>query len=86
MCPGKRFAEIEMCAILARMFSHFSLQLEDDAADVWEARADPHGAARLENRTRQHATAALYEGMRSGYGIHPKVHVPFRIVKRGEGA
>jgi cytochrome P450 len=85
MCPGKRFAEVEMCAILARVFSQFSLQLEADPEDVLEAEGTAgHGAAWLEERSRERAMRALYEGMGFGHGIYPKVHAPFRIVPRGK--
>ncbi|KAF2732228.1 cytochrome P450 family member [Polyplosphaeria fusca] len=83
MCPGKRFAEVEMCAILARVFSQFSLRLEANPADVLEAEGPTgHGKAWLEQRSRERATEALYEGMGFGHGIYPKMHVPFRIVPR----
>lgn len=85
MCPGKRFAEVEMCAILARVFSQFSLRLEADPADVLEAEGPKgHGKAWLEERSKERAMRALYEGMGFGHGIYPKMHVPFRIVPRSK--
>ncbi|KAG9375976.1 cytochrome p450 monooxygenase [Pyrenophora tritici-repentis] len=85
MCPGKRFAEVEMCAILARVFSQFSLRLEADPADVLKAEGPTgHGTPQLEELSRERAMRALYEGMGFGHGIYPKVHVPFRIVPRGK--
>ncbi|KAF1999863.1 cytochrome P450 family member [Amniculicola lignicola CBS 123094] len=85
MCPGNRFAEVGMCAILARVFSQFSLRLEADPVDVLEAEGPAgRGTAWLEERSREHAMRALYEGMGFGHGIYPKVHVPFRVVPRGK--
>ncbi|PSN75190.1 hypothetical protein BS50DRAFT_615908 [Corynespora cassiicola Philippines] len=85
MCPGKRFAEVEMCAILARVFSQFSLRLEANQADVLEAEGPKgHEKAWLKERTRERATKALCEGMGFGHGIYPKMHVQFKIVQRSK--
>lgn len=85
MCPGKRFTEVKMCAILALAFSQFPLRPEADPAHVLEAEGlTEHRTVWLEERTRERATRALYEGMGFGHGIYPKVHMPFRIVPRGK--
>jgi len=71
-----------MCAILARVFSQFSLRLEAHPLDLVEA--EGRDAAWLAGWTRERAERALYEGMVFGHGIYPKAHVPFRAVPRGE--
>ncbi|KAI4193811.1 MAG: hypothetical protein LQ346_003821 [Caloplaca aetnensis] len=87
MCPGKRFAEVEMCAMLARFFRQFSLRLVPDAGDVEHAGSGSihDGAAWLERRTRERAADKLFRGLGFGHGIYPKGHVPFEIVRRVEG-
>ncbi|MCJ1387603.1 hypothetical protein MMC18_000446 [Xylographa bjoerkii] len=42
MCPGERFAEVEMCAIVARFLSQFSLRLKPRNMDVMEAKSVGH--------------------------------------------
>jgi len=82
MCPGKRFAEVEMCAMVARFFSQFSLCLEPNKSDIFEAESAKHNQAWLEQKTRDRAANAMFEGLGFGHGIYPKSHVPFTILTR----
>jgi cytochrome P450 len=84
MCPGKRFAEVEMCAMVARFFSQFSLRLEPDESDALEAKSAGHDQAWLERKTKDRAATALFEGLGFGHGIYPKSHVPFKILVRDD--
>jgi cytochrome P450 len=68
MCPGKRFAELEMCAMTARFFSQFSLRLESNGLS--------------DHELNQKAANALFEGLGFGHGIYPKRHVPLKIILR----
>ncbi|KAH8692495.1 cytochrome P450 family member [Phaeosphaeriaceae sp. PMI808] len=69
---------------LIQSITQFSLRLEVDPVDVMKAgRLSGHVSAWLEERSRERAMRALYEGMGFGHGIYPKVHIPFRIVPRG---
>ncbi|KAL8704964.1 MAG: hypothetical protein Q9201_001910 [Fulgogasparrea decipioides] len=84
MCPGKRFAEVEMCAIVARIFSQFSLRLKPEDTDVQQAISAGHDPAWMEQRTKERAANALFEGLGFGHGIYPKSHTPFEIIPRTE--
>lgn len=84
MCPGKRFAEVEMCAMIARFFSQFSLHLEPEDIDVKEAESAGHDLAWVEQRTKERAANALFEGLGFGHGIYPKSHTPFEIIPRSD--
>ncbi|KAL8936561.1 MAG: hypothetical protein Q9216_004863 [Gyalolechia sp. 2 TL-2023] len=80
MCPGKRFAEVEMCAMVARIFSQFSLRLELN--DVEQATSAGHNQAFVEQRTKERTADALFKGLGFGHGIYPKSHPPFEIIPR----
>ena len=82
MCPGKRFAEVEMCAMIARFFSQFSLRLVPEEIDITQARSVGYDQAWLEQRTRKRAANAMFEGLGFGHGIYPKSHIPFEIIAR----
>ncbi|KAL8915823.1 MAG: hypothetical protein Q9172_006636 [Xanthocarpia lactea] len=84
MCPGKRFAEVEMCAMVAWVFSRFSLRLIPEVIDVQQARSAGHDPAWVEQRTKERAANALFEGLGFGHGIYPKSHTPFKIIPRSE--
>lgn len=82
MCPGKRFAEVEMCAMIARLFSQFSLRLVPRDIDIMQARSAGHDQAWVEQRTKERAANAMFEGLGFGHGIYPKSHTPFEIIAR----
>ncbi|KAL8896586.1 MAG: hypothetical protein Q9207_007646 [Kuettlingeria erythrocarpa] len=84
MCPGKRFAEVEMCAVVARVFSQFSLRLEPDDIDVKQAKSASHDWAWVEQRTKERAADALFNGLGFGHGIYPKSHTAFKIIPRSD--
>lgn len=82
MCPGKRFAEVEMCAMVARFFSQITLRLVPDDVDIMQAKSAGHNQAWVEQRTQERAANALFEGLGFGHGIYPKSHTPFEIIPR----
>ena len=82
MCPGKRFAEVEMCAFVARFFSQFSLRLVPEYVDIREAESAGHDQAWVDQRTKERAANAMFEGLGFGHGIYPKSHTPFEIIPR----
>ncbi|KAL8751470.1 MAG: hypothetical protein Q9184_006058, partial [Pyrenodesmia sp. 2 TL-2023] len=84
MCPGKRFAEVEMCAMIARFFSQFSLRLEPDDNDVELAELAGHSPAWVEQKTKERAADVLFKGLGFGHGIYPKSHTPFEIIPRSD--
>ncbi|KAI4157558.1 MAG: hypothetical protein LQ342_008180 [Letrouitia transgressa] len=82
MCPGKRFAEIEMCAMVARFFSQFSLRLVPEDIDIMQAKSAGRDQAWVEQRTKERAANALFDGLGFGHGIYPKFHTSFEIIPR----
>ena len=82
MCPGKRFAEVEMCATVARLFSQFSLHLVPEDIDIVQAKLAGHDQAWVEQRTRERAANAMFEGLGFGHGIYPKSHTAVKIIPR----
>jgi cytochrome P450 len=84
MCPGKRFAEVEMCAMVARFLSQFSLHLEPNDSDILEAKAAGHDQKWLESKTKDRAARGLFDGLGFGHGIYPKSHVPFKVIARDD--
>lgn len=84
MCPGKRFAEVEMCAIIARVFSQFSLRLVPDHRDVMQAQSAGYDEAQLQDMTRERAANAMFKHLEFGHGIYPQFHTAFEIVPRGQ--
>ena len=82
MCPGKKFAEIEMCAMVARFLSQFSLRLVPKDIDIMEARSAGFDQSWVDQRTKERAASALFKGLGFGHGIYPKSHAPFEIVPR----
>ncbi|KAL9640525.1 MAG: hypothetical protein Q9204_000672 [Flavoplaca sp. TL-2023a] len=84
MCPGKKFAEVEMCAIVARIFSQFSLRLVPDDVIIEQARSGGHDSRWVEQRMKEQGADALFKGLGFGHGIYPKSHTPFEIVPRSD--
>ena len=82
MCPGKRFAEVEMCAIIARIFGQFSLRLVPEEVVVKAAESAGYDSSWVEQRTKERAANALFMGLGFGHAIYPKSHPPFEIVPR----
>lgn len=82
MCPGKRFAEVEMCAIIAWIFRQFSLRLVPEEVVVKEAEPAGYHSSWVEQRTKERAANALFKGLGFGHGVYPKSHPPFEIVPR----
>lgn len=82
MCPGKRFAEVEMCAMVARVFSQFSLRLTPEDPDTEKAVSAGYDQGWVEQKTMERAANALYEGLGFGHGIYPKSHTPIEIIPR----
>ena len=82
MCPGKRFAEVEMCAVLARFFTQFSLRLVPAEIDILEAKLAGYDQAWVEQRTKERTANALFEGLGFGHGIYPKSHTLISIIPR----
>ncbi|KAL8850955.1 MAG: hypothetical protein Q9221_004155 [Calogaya cf. arnoldii] len=84
MCPGKKFAEVEMCAIVARVLSQFSLRLLPDEVVVEQARSAGYDWSWVQQRMKERAASALFKGMGFGHGIYPKSHTPFEIIPRSD--
>ncbi|KAL8955078.1 MAG: hypothetical protein Q9193_006921 [Seirophora villosa] len=84
MCPGKRFAEVEMCAMVAQLFSQFSLRLAPEDIDLERARSAGHDPAWVEQKTKERAADALFKGLGFGHGIYPKSHTPIAIIPRSD--
>jgi len=82
MCPGKRFAEVEMCAMVARFFSQFSVRLVPEDIDITHAKSAGYDQAWVEQRTKERAASAMFKGLGFGHGIYPKSHTPFRVIPR----
>lgn len=82
MCPGKRFAEIEMCAMIARFFSQFSLRLVSEDIDIIQTKSAGRDQEWVEQRTTERAANALFDGLGFGHGIYPKSHTSFEIIPR----
>ena len=83
MCPGKKFAETEMCAMIARFFKQFSLRLVPHHQDILQCERLGFDKARLDQMTRERAATAMFKDLEFGHGIYPRSHTPFEIVARG---
>lgn len=83
-CPGKRFAEIQMTAMLARIFSEYSVEFIP--ANIDKQQAAKHGSKEdwIWKQTRQRAIDYLYNGIGFSHGIYPAKHLPLRFIKRSK--
>ena len=80
-CLGTRFALVELCVILARIFKEFSVELavdNDDPTDSIDVRRSKWESAR------QHAEYELSAGLAMEMSLRMTGTVPLNIVRRGE--
>ena len=63
--------------MVARFFSQFSLRLLPEDDDMKRAETAGHDQAWEEQRTKERAANAMFEGLGFGHGTHPKSHIPF---------
>jgi cytochrome P450 len=82
LCPGRKFAEILVGGILARIFSEYTVELVPSEADTKEANANGYGEQWVKEKTRDKAARSLYEGIGFNHAIFPSEHPPIRFVKR----
>jgi len=82
LCPGRKFAEIMIGGILARIFSEYSVELVLDAKDVKMAQERGLGETWAIDQARERAVRGLYEGIGFNHGIYPTRHAPIRFVRQ----
>lgn len=80
-CPGKRFAEAQIHALVACIISEYSVELVMGEDDRREAELHGDAASPLE-KLRERAARSLYEDTGFNNGIYPSSHFPIRFVKR----
>lgn len=88
-CLGRRFAQIEVLAVLAVMFKEYSVEL---AVDQWATQAEidamPEGGPEREavwQKAAERAHHLMRHGMMTMITIQMRNgHVPLRLVKRGK--
>lgn len=79
---GKRFAQIEMCATLARIFKDYSVELD---TNFEKSDGDQEESAREAwKKTRTKAKKALSDGIGFTVGLEMKGEIPVRLVARGQ--
>jgi cytochrome P450 len=81
-CPGRRFAEIQMAALLARIFVEYSVEFVPSKADIKHAKKNGLGQNWIRENAREQAVNGLYDRIGFSHGIYPKKHQPFRLTKR----
>jgi cytochrome P450 len=86
-CLGRRFAQVEILAVLAVIFNHYSVELavDDWATDEEVEKMDMQARRVVWEKARQRARWLMREGM--GVIITMQMRkgvVPLRIVRRGE--
>jgi cytochrome P450 len=81
-CPGRKFAEVLMAGILARIFLEYSVQFELDDTKLQEAVASGRTRSWVEEQTRKTAIASLYEGIGFSHGIYPERHPRVKFIRR----
>lgn len=89
-CVGRRFAQVEAVAVLASMFSRYSVELAvrgwgSDGGDSDEEveRMGPEERRALWERPRKWVEGLLRENVRTELTLQLKTKVPLRFVKRG---
>ncbi|KYK60677.1 hypothetical protein DCS_01815 [Drechmeria coniospora] len=86
-CLGRRIAQVEIIAALAVLFQKYSLEL---AVDEWATEAEVEGMSRTAlaavYRQAQDKSRAVISQASSiiTLKLHGELHVPVRVVKRGE--
>lgn len=84
-CPGRKFAEILMAAVLCRILSEFSVEIDVSENLLTEATAKRLGKSWAEQKARDMAITGLYDGIGFHHGIYPERHVPIKFVPRELG-
>lgn len=87
-CPGKRFAQVEAVAALAKVFAEYTVELDVSAWASDEQVARMSGDEKREVYEKAKArTAALIRRSEEGITLRMRAEdeVPLRFVKRGEG-
>jgi cytochrome P450 len=91
-CLGKRFALVELCAVLARILSEWSVELvADTGMQVCESEKEKRSHGREDRETawraaRRKAEVQLSDGVKFDMSLRIMGSVPVRFVKRGEEA
>ena len=86
-CLGRRIGQVEIMAALAVVFQKHSLELAVDewASDEEVARMSVDEKRRLYEKARERCRATLRKATsRISLKLHGDLHVPLRLVKRGE--
>ncbi|KAJ4286477.1 hypothetical protein N0V90_013177 [Kalmusia sp. IMI 367209] len=82
ICPGRKFAEILMAAVLGRIFSEFSVEFDIGEQASNAAAEKGLGESWAAEQVRGMAIASLYEGVGFHHGIYPEQHPPLKFVRR----
>lgn len=78
-CPGRLFAQVEMTAVLATIFSDYSLELVVDEQTKRNCGGDEEAAWK---KTRDQALRTLVDGVEFNINIQLLIELPIRAVRR----
>ena len=81
-CLGKKFALVELCTLVTRIFSEYTVELATDG--VLEEQVDDTNVMRLWREARERAEHQMSAGIEFKMSLRLAGIVPLKFVKRGE--
>jgi cytochrome P450 len=84
-CLGKKFALVELCAVVCQLFSEYSVELAVDGVNDCESATEMSKEERIErwNRAHQKAEYEMSAGVEFNMSLRMTGEVPVRFVRRG---